>query len=230
MEKKLRWNAIGFERKTKLLLENLKTNKESFPTSHTKERRKLESFSEELENIRGKTERINQELIPNLERILRLKFPTPELILISLSRPSVRTIYEQINEHFQKYPPNPLKSEEYSELASSGDAANVLALIGDAVLDLAVVQSLWDSSLATAGDLSDKRIELVSSMNLAKVCDEWELCSYRLERLHQPTKQFSKTEKIEHEKATLVESIYGIIYLEFGFEEIIRTVPLIKYP
>ena len=230
MERKLKWNAIGFERKTKQLFEILKNQKEEFPSTHSKEHRKLDLFLNELKNLIETIDKIQQKLIPQLEKILRIKFPTPELILIALSRPSIRTNYEQIEEHFQKYPPNPLKSDEYSELASSGDAANVLALIGDAVLDLAVVQSLWDSSLATAGDLSCKRIDLVSNMNLAKVCDEWKLYEYRLQRHHLPTKQLSKEETIEHEKATLVEAIYGVIYLEFGFEELVRTVPLIKYP
>ena len=230
MEKKLKWNAIGFEKKTKFLYEYLKNQKEEFPSTYTKELRKLNLFLEELENLIDKIDKIQAELIPNLERVLRLKFPTPELILIALSRPSIRTNYEQIEEHFQKYPPNPLEKDEYSELASSGDAANVLALIGDAALDLAVVQSLWDSSLATAGELSSKRVDLVSNVNLAKVCDEWKLCEYRLQRLHLPTKQLSKDETIEHEKATLVEAIYGVIYLEFGFEELGRTAPLIKYP
>ncbi|MFX0103714.1 MAG: hypothetical protein ACFFCS_29400 [Candidatus Hodarchaeota archaeon] len=38
----------------------------------------------------------------------------------------------------------------------------------------------------------------------------------------------AKKETIEHEKATFVEALYGVIYLEFGFEELLRTVTFIQ--
>ncbi|GAH38214.1 unnamed protein product, partial [marine sediment metagenome] len=122
-----------------------------------------------------------------------------------------------------------LTEDEFAELGASGDAGNVLALVGDAVLDLAIVQTLWDSSIATVGKLTEERTKIVSNEHLAKVSDEWHLFDYRLSRLKEPTKKESKIETIVHEKATLVEAIYGVIYLEFGFEEIVRLVPMIKY-
>ncbi|MFX0093943.1 MAG: hypothetical protein ACFFBD_19545 [Candidatus Hodarchaeota archaeon] len=79
---------------------------------------------------------------------------------MALSCPSVRNIFEDLETHFKDQATNPLKPEEYTELAASGDATNVLALIGDSALDLAVVQVLWDSSLGTVGALTNKRNEL----------------------------------------------------------------------
>jgi len=38
----------------------------------------------------------------------------------------------------------------------------------------------------------------------------------------------AKPKIIQHEKGTLIEGIYGVICLEFGFEELIRTIPLIQ--
>ena len=130
--------------------------------------------------------------------------------------------------HFNNQKNNPLKIDEYKELASSGDAANVLALIGDAALDLSVVQTFWDSSLTTVGKLTKKRPGIVANDNLARICDEWNLFNYCLNRLNDPSEKNAKPKTIEHEKGTLIEAIYGVIYLEFGFVELIRTIPLIQ--
>jgi len=228
MHKRLKWNAVGLERKTNILYIKIKEEKEKTPIEHSKKYDTLERFLSELESILATINKIKLNLIPKLEKILRLEFKTPELIMVALSRPSIRKIYEDVESHLKNDSENPLKVEEFNELASSGDAANVLALIGDSVLDLAIVQLLWDSSLATAGDLSEKRKEFVSNKNLAKLCEKWDLYSYRLKRLYEPLEKEAKKETIEHEKATLIEAIYGVIYLEFGFEELIRTLPLIQ--
>ncbi len=172
--------------------------------------------------------RIQKELIPKLEEIFKLEFRTPELVMLSLCRPSIRNIYQDMERHFNYQKSNPLKLDEYKELASSGDAADVLALIGDAALDLSVVQTLWDSSLATAGRLTKRRAGMVANDNLARICDEWNLYEFRLNRLHDPSEKNAKPKTIQHEKGTLVEAVYGVIYLEFGFEELIRTIPLIQ--
>lgn len=228
MHKRLKWNAIGLERKTQILLEKILQEKDSTPSSHLKKFRKLQRFVDELSHLLHTIGRIQQELIPKLEKMFRLKFKTPELVMFALSRPSIRNIYKDLEKHFKDQPNNPLKPEDYKELASSGDAANVLALIGDSVIDLGVVQSLWDSSLATVGKLTTRRSDIVSNENLARACDGWNLFDYRLNRLNDPSELNAKPKTVEHEKGTLIEAIYGIIYLEFGFEELIRTLPLIQ--
>lgn len=58
--------------------------------------------------------------------------------------------------------------------------------------------------------------------------DSWNLYDYRLKRLNVPTELDAKIKTIEHEKATLVEAIFGVIYLEFGFDELIRILLLIQ--
>ena len=89
-------------------------------------------------------ERIEKIVIPKLEKVFGLKFSTPDLVMFALARPSIRNIFDQLNAHFKNDPNRPLNEEELTELASSGDGAVVLALIGDAALDLAIVQTLWD--------------------------------------------------------------------------------------
>ena len=228
MHKRLKWNAIGFEKKTQLLFETLRQEKDEIPKDHISKNRKLQGFLDQLSHVLDKMRKIQTELIPKLEVIFKLEFRTPELVMLSLCRPSIRNIYQDMEKHFNYQKNNPLEIDEYKELASSGDAANVLALLGDAALDLSVVQTLWDSSLATVGRLTKKRAGIVANDNLAKVCDEWNLYEFRLNRLNDPFEKNAKPKTIQHEKGTLVEAIYGVIYLEFGFEELIRTIPLIQ--
>ncbi|MHA1149205.1 MAG: ribonuclease III domain-containing protein [Promethearchaeota archaeon] len=228
MHKRLKWNAIGLVKKTQLLLNAIQEEKGNIPEDHLSKHRKLQGFLDQLSYILEQMERIQKELIPKLKSIFNLEFRTPELVMLSLCRPSIRNIYEDMEKHFQSQKNNPLKEDEYTELASSGDAANVLALIGDSVLDLGVVQTLWDSSLSTVGQLTKKRAGIVANDNLARICDEWNLYDFRMTRLHDPSEKSAKPKTIQHEKGTLIEAIYGVIYLEFGFEELIRTIPLIQ--
>ncbi|MBA7663417.1 Ribonuclease 3 [subsurface metagenome] len=148
--------------------------------------------------------------------------------MFALSRPSIRNIFEDLNKHFKNDSNPPLSEDELTELASSGDAAEVLALLGDAALALAIVQLLWDSSLSRTGNLTTKRQKVVSNQNLAKYCEEWGLYSCRINRSKGPTEENTKQETIIHEKATLIESILGVIYLEFGLKVFLRIVPLIQ--
>jgi len=228
MHKRLKWNAIGFEKKTQLLYNTLKQEKDEVSRDYLSIHRKLQGFLDQLNHVLDNMKKIQNELIPKLEEIFKLEFKTPELVMLSLCRPSIRNIYQDMEKHFNDQKNNPLEVDEYKELASSGDAADVLALIGDAVLDLSVVQTLWDSSLTTVGKLTKKRAGIVANDNLAKICDEWELYDFRLNRIKDPSEKNSKPKTILHEKGTLVEAIYGVIYLEFGFEELIRTIPLIQ--
>jgi ribonuclease-3 len=150
------------------------------------------------------------------------------MIMLALTRPSVRIIFDNLNIHFKDDPNRPLSPGELAELANSGDAAVVLALIGDAALDLAIVQILWDSSLSRTGELTEKRKQFVSNKNLAIYCDEWGLFSSRLHRLQTIPDEKTKKETIDHIKGTLVESIFGVVYLEFGLKELFRIVTLIQ--
>ena len=228
MQEKLKWNAIGLARKTQLLQHYILEEKTAIPDDHTNKHAKIQRYLDELNHLLERMEKIEKILIPKLEEIFRLKFTTPELIILALSNASIRNIFEDLNTHFINDSNRPLKEEELIELASSGDAAKVLALIGDAALDLAIIQLLWDSSLSTTGKLTEKRKEVASNNNLAKYCDQWGLYGCRLNRFRVIEPEVTKLETIDHEKGTLVESILGVIYMEFELEVLLRIVPLIQ--
>lgn len=228
MQDKLKWNAIGLVKKTRMLKNYIESEKNDIPIDHTKKRATISGFLMELNHLLEQMEKIEKIIIPKLENLFRLTFPTPEMVMFALARPSIRNIFEDLNIHFKDDGDRPLSEEELIELASSGDAAVVLALIGDAALDLAIVQILWDSSLSKTGELTTKRKKVASNKNLSIYCEEWGLYSCRLNRLKANPMYDAKTETLEHVKGTLVESIIGVVYLEFGLKVLLRIVPLIQ--
>ena len=228
MQDKLKWNAIGLVKKTRTLKKYVEIERNDVSVDHTKKYATLSVFLVELNHFLEQLEKIKQIIIPKLEDLFRLTFPTPELVMFALARPSIRNIFEDLSTHFKDDANRPLREEELIELASSGDAAVVLALIGDAALDLAIVQILWDSSLSTTGELTTKRKNVASNKNLAIYCEEWGLYSCRLNRLKANPIEDPKIETLEHIKGTLVESILGVVYIEFGLKELLRIVPLIQ--
>ena len=139
MQDKLKWNAVGLVKKTKLLKAYIEQEKSALPEDHTKKIGTLTGFLTELNHLLDQMEKIEKIVIPKLEEMFHLKFTTPEMIIFALTRPSVSNIFEQLNVHFKDDPNRPLTDKEMVELASSGHAAEVLALIGDAALDLAIV-------------------------------------------------------------------------------------------
>jgi ribonuclease-3 len=228
MQDKLKWNAIGLVKKTKTLKDYIEREKNDIPIDHTKKRAKLSGFLVEFNHLLEQMEKIEKIIVPKLENLFRLTFPTPEMVMFALARPSIRTIFKDLNTHFKDDSNRPLNEGDLIELASSGDAAVILALIGDAALDLAIVQILWDSSLSTTGELTTKRKNVASNKNLASYCEEWGLYSCRLGRLQANPMEDPKIETIEHVKGTLVESILGVVYVDFGLKELLRIVPLIQ--
>jgi ribonuclease-3 len=228
MQKRLKWNAVGLESKTHTLKRILKKEYNEIPSDHLKARKKLQHFIDELQNILHSIALINAKVIPKLEKEFRLQFKTPEMIYIALSRPGMKNIFKDLATYFKDQEENELSDAELEELSTIGDAGNALALVGDAALDLAVVEYFWDSSLSKIGELTKKREKFVNNQHLVTICDRWQLYEHRIKRLHESTAGSPKMETIIHEKGTLVEAIFGVIYLELGFNEVLRVVPTIQ--
>jgi ribonuclease-3 len=100
------------------------------------------------------------------------------------------------------------------------EMAKVLALVGDAVISSAVLQHLWEPHLGDAGKITQKKAEIVSNNHMAKLCDKWKLYDYRI---HFDPETPSKSE-MNHDKGTLLEAIYGIIYIEHEYKMIHKQI------
>lgn len=228
MQKKLQWNAIGFKKHIDLFIDLVQVKRDEIPRDHSVSFRRLTGFLDQLTQLKSHIDLIDIKVTPELEKIFRIQFKTPELIYLALSRPSIRNIFENIQKEFGENENLNVSKKVMEELQSSGEAGNMLALIGDAVLDLAVVQVLWDSSLAKVGEMTQNRIDIVSNESLAKFADALELFDHRLCKYGDPSEQDMKNKTLYHEKGTLVEAIIGVIYLESGLEEVERIVPHLR--
>jgi len=224
---KLAWDAIGFKRKTNqilLLLEEILSN---IPEEYTGKRKTPSNFYIEFKSIIETIEKIENELIPNLESSIHVKFKTHELFYLALAQPNLNSLYKNVGRYFESININSsLTTDDFNLLAASGETSKVLALLGDAVLDLAVVETHWETSVDRVGDLSKKREKIVKNSNLARICDEWNLYKYRLKKIKVMDK--SRKEEIVHLKGTLVEAIIGIIYMENEPEVLLQVLPYLQ--
>ncbi len=68
MHKRLKWNAIGLELKTKILQEKIMQEKENESSTNSKKHQKLQGFLDELNHLLDTMNKIQNNLIPELEK------------------------------------------------------------------------------------------------------------------------------------------------------------------
>lgn len=152
-----------------------------------------------------------------LERDINYNFAEPDLVVLSFIQPSIRKMFEELNIYSSKLSSN-INFEPY---LSMDEAAKVLALIGDAAISLALIQILWQPNISNVGELSTKRSEYASNKNLARVCDKWGLYDFRIHF------DSDKSEN-DHAKGTIMEALFGVVYIEAGLNQVILSIDALK--
>jgi ribonuclease-3 len=198
-----------------------KTQRET-PTKNSRLLNKLDRWLLDIEYIRNSLRRIEDELVPKLQNILNVKFQHNELFLVAMFQPSTKNIFLELETHYRHRDDDPLGQDGFAEMINLSEMAKVLALVGDAVISSAVLQHLWKPHLGDAGQITQKKAKIVSNDNMAKLCDNWGLYDYRI---HFDPDTPSKSE-IDHDKGTLLEAVYGIVYVEHEYK---RIVDLVKH-
>lgn len=192
----------------------------------TKKSKKLNKWLEMLDNFLLKHENILLNLKPSIEKKFSIKFKNPNLITLALFRPSTKNIFTELNIYFQEEHPNFLNIEKLENMSNLGDIAEGLALLGDSALDLAVSHTLWEEGITDKGTITLEKAQMVQNLNLAKYCDDLDLYHNRIHM--ELNVNDTKLETINHIKATLVEAIIGIIYLEKGVQGVIKFLKKIE--
>ena len=218
----LSWSPIFIEDKLELLSKTVQATLSRTPMNNTRLLSKIDRWLEEITSIQEGLRRIREELVPKLEEILGMSFKHKELFQVAMFQPSTKNIFLELETQYRRSKNNPLDSDEFEEMINLSEMAKVLALVGDAVISSAVLQHLWEQHLGNAGTITQRKAEIVSNENMAKLCDEWGLYQYRI---HFDPDTPSKSE-VEHDKGTLLEAIYGIIYIEHEYK---RIVDLVKH-
>ena len=188
----------------------MKRAKENVPSQNTHLLGKMKRWVKQLTGILSLMARIKESLRPKLEKILEVSLHKNELLLVAMFQPSTKNLFLEMIDEF------PAKQEELKHLVALSEMAEALALVGDAAISLAVLHNVWQSKSVDVGVLTQKRSDIVSNEHMAELCDNWGLYEHRI---HFDPHAVSKSE-MEHDKGTLLEAIYGIVYIEHGFEKI----------
>lgn len=216
----LSWNPIYIEHRLDLLSRTVHTTMAKTPRNNTRLLTKCERWVQEIGLIQDGLKRVRESLLPDLEKTLGIEFGHKELLQVAMFQPSTKNIFLELETQYRRSKNNPLDQHEFAEMINLSEMAKVLALVGDAVVSSAVLQYLWEPHMGNAGTITQRKADIVSNENMAKLCDAWGLYEYRI---HFDPDIPSKSE-IEHDKGTLLEAVYGIIYIEHEYKKVVELV------
>lgn len=216
------WNPVNIEEKLNLLLSAIEKTESNTPENKTRLLNKIERWKTQIEEITDRIQYIRNDLTPELEKRLGVKIRNKEFLIAAMFQPSTKNLFLEIEAEYRGES-NPLGKDGFDHLISLSEAAKVIALLGDAAISMAVLYHLWQPSIVDVGRLTQDKSDVVSNENMANLCDRWGLYEHRI---HFDPEVPSKSE-IEHDKGTLVEAIFGIIQMEYGFEKVMKNIDLL---
>lgn len=223
---KLKWNVEGIFDKIKIIQNELSKRLKEVPIEKINKRKKIMGWQEQLNTIYQKIEHVRETIIDELEDALNYHFVTPDLLILSFVQPSIRNTFRELKIFFSEDGSFPLDITVFDDFMKLADATKVLAFIGDAALDLALVHISWQPNLSRVGDMHQQKKNINSNENLARICDKWDLYDSRIHL--DPSAPTITEETIFRIKGTIVEAIFGVIYIENGLEPIISSIRVLK--
>ena len=201
----------------------LKDDYLNYPDKERKKFLRLESLGHSLDDFLKKHESIQKFIRPKIEETFKVKIKNPNLVTIALFTPSTKNTFIAIGNYIQNNHPDIYHIDRFDFMAKFGDVAQGLATLGDAALKLSITHILWNEGIIDKGKITKAKERIEQNSNLAVYCDHLHLYE---NRIYVISKYFDpKPRTIEHIKATLVEALLGIYYLEKGLQE---TLILIK--
>ncbi len=215
-ESVLNWHQIDLKMPIRSLMQVIQQDLKSIAANKTRSIDKMRKWMKQLEYIMDRIQDIERNLTPKIERTFGVSFQAQELFTISLFQPSTKNVFLELQTHYCKGKENRIDCDAIVELVSLSEVAQMLALLGDAAIDMAVLHLVWKPKASDVGTLTQDRAEVVSNEHLSQKCDEWGLYD---SRIHFDPPTSSKSE-MEHDKGTLVEAVYGVLYVELGFDRV----------
>lgn len=219
---KLKWNVKGLFDELPTIVKQLEYQKSILPEDHKKDKKKLTNWITQLNEINEETNNIKKNKIPLLEKEIQCTFNDPDLVVLTFIQPSVKNLFTELDKYYQRAG----LEYDFGPYLNLDQAAKVLALIGDAAINLALVQVFWQPNISNVGQLTNQRSDVASNENLAKICDKWGLYESKIPNGHK--KENAKKEKIDHAKGTIVEALFGVIYVELGLDKIVSSIVALK--
>lgn len=219
---KLKWNVKGLFDELPTIVKQLEYQKSILPEDHKKDKKKLTNWITQLNKINEEIQNIKTNKIPLLEKGIQCTFNDPDLVVLTFIQPSAKNLFTELEKYYQRVG----LEYDFGPYLNLDQAAKVLALIGDAAINLALVQVFWQPNISNVGQLTNQRSDVASNENLAKICDKWGLYESRIPNGHK--KENAKKEKIDHAKGTIIEALFGVIYVESGLDKIVSSIVVLK--
>ncbi|MCF2137438.1 MAG: ribonuclease III domain-containing protein [Candidatus Thorarchaeota archaeon] len=210
------WERIDIVQRLEELVRVIQESLTGTPQENTRTLEKLSRWTKRLVTIQDAVKRIESELRHHLEDTVGVSLGDGELLAIALFQPSTKNLFLELEAHYCRDGDPRIDCKILSSLVMMSEFAKSLALVGDAAISLAILDYLWSPDVIEVGKLTQKRAELVSNENLAALCDMWRLYENRI-HFDPPV---AKKSEIDHDKGTLVEAIYGIIYILHGLKAV----------
>ena len=223
----LKWTPIGIEKKIRRLDQRVSRLAGETPEERKGERLRLAHWSAQLREVQDRIDVIKKEVRPVLARDIPPPPASNELVLVAFFQPSTKNLFAELDVYFRKRGEENL-SREITELGALADGARTLAWIGDAALNLAVLPEIWDPAISHVGILSKKRADYVQNANLARLCDRWMLSEHRIHFDLPADPGATTSETVAHTKGTLVEAIFGTVFLSGGLSAVACAIPLLR--
>lgn len=216
----LDWIQIGLKQKIHTIQTMIQEKRRETPRRNTRTLDKLDRWDESIQQVESKLVEIEEILGPRLENELDIDLRDSELLQIGMFQPSTKNIFLELETEYRYDRNCPLSNQDFENLANLPEMAQALALVGDAAIDMAVLHYLWEPTAADVGMLTQRRADIVSNEHLADICDDWGLYEYRIH--FDPG--YPSDAEMQHDKGTLLEAVYGIIYVEHGFDTVEREI------
>lgn|SRR5574341_954872 len=219
---KLKWNIKGIFDNIPVIEKALENQLDQLP-DHLREKRKITNWTNKITKMNDNIHNIKKFKIVELERNINYTFAEPDLVVLSFVQPSIRKIFEELYTDSSKLSLN----VDFEPYLSMDNAAKALALFGDAAINLALLMEIpWQPDISNAGWLTIKRAENASNENLARICDRWGLYDFRIH--FDPNQSENNGKNINKAKGTIVEALFGVVYIEAGLDQVILSIDALK--
>jgi dsRNA-specific ribonuclease len=184
--------------------------------------KKLVKWDIEIEKILFLIQMIKSKIIPSIQQKLNFEFKDHNKIILALFSKSTKNIFKEMNKErfIKKRHAHILNTDKLNHLASLGEIAEGLATLGDKVLGLAAIHIIWEKGLFKKGDITREKKNLEKNSKLAKIFDDLNLEQAKISIA--PKNEGTKIKTINHEKGTIMEAIFWIIYSENGLSNFIN--------
>ncbi|WP_321417165.1 ribonuclease III domain-containing protein [uncultured Methanomethylovorans sp.] len=219
---KLRWNVQGLFDNFSVIRNELELQFASLPANNTRKQQNLVKWINQIKKIEDTVHYIKTNKIKEIEKNLDYKFIEPDFVVIAFFQPDSKNLFAELKSHYSKTG----KNFDFEPYLNLDEAAKVLAWIGDSAINLATTHVIRQPYISKVGELAEKRAELVSNKHQANLCDEWNLFDLRLG--FTTYLDMVNEDNIKHAKATIIEALFGVIYIESGFDKVISSAIYLK--